>query len=113
MTCALWTDAIAIYTFRACGILELTNPYWTFFRMRISESDEIPLPLVLSKRTLGIIFLAFFIPIRIFYFPIQFWEIPESLPREIFLIGFLPLMLLNSYWALLLVRGAIRETKKC
>lgn len=108
---AMWDDEVGLWVQRGCGVLEFTNPCWTFFRLRISKSSEILLPEVYSKRAAGIIFSFFFLPVRLIYFPLAFWKSPESLPREFFFAIWIPLMLLNLYWSGLLFRGIIRELK--
>lgn len=102
-----------IFTAKICGLIEITNPCWTFLRLRIEDSDEIYLPSWYTKLIAAIVYILVFFFIRIVWFSkVLFYEIPDDIPANIYHITFTPFYLLNIYFFMELIYKFIQAVKK-
>lgn len=107
------SSEIIIFTARLCGLIETTNPFWTFLRLRVEKSDEIPLPHWYTKNISSIVYnLAFFL-VRIVWFSIVlYYETPNSMSPVFYHTTITPFYLLNASFFIVLVWKSIKSFKK-
>lgn len=92
------------------GILEFSGPFWTCLRLRIEKSNEIPLPIWYNKTIAGMIFMVVFFFNRFIWFNYHvIYNTPESIPRPLVWLIFLPFTGLHIYWSYLLIKGFIKQ----
>ena len=104
------TQSIQIFTAETCGILEIANPYWTTFRLRLEKSDEIVIPEWYDRKISGVMFMISFFITRFIWLPwVLYTRIPPEIPILVFCSMSIPFMILSSHWMILLIRGFIRE----
>lgn len=104
---------VQIFTAKVCGVLELSNPFWTYFRLRLDDSHELYLPEWYSKIVAGCVFTVVFFLSRFVIFPIfLYYELPPETPWLVFHSMNTPMWILNIYWMMLLVKGLAKELVK-
>lgn len=102
-----------IFAAKVLGILELSGPCWTFFRLRIKNSDEISLPNWYNKSVAGIVFMITFFWVRFIHFNyVLYIESPPNFDWNVVIFFYIFLQALNVYWMSLLVKGAMKEFQK-
>lgn len=105
-----YDDDCIEYGSKVISIFELANPLWILFKIRITNSDEIKLPVWYTKAIAGIIFIIAFVITRFIIFPyyIYFYFPSCASPFTAAFILF-PIILLSCYWYCLLIKGTIKE----
>ena len=99
-----------IFGSQTLGVFELTNPAWTFLRLRIDNSEEIHLPNWYTKQIAGLVFLISFVAVRFLYFPYFYYiYVPDSTSKTFTYTVYAALMALNVYWVQLLIKGCLKE----
>jgi len=103
-----------VFIAQLSSLLELTGPYWTGLRVHLKESKQIKLPKWYNKTIAGIVFIGWFIPVRLILFPymVYYEGTRVKIAEEALTLIFLPTMIINSYWAFLLIKGTIKTLYK-
>jgi hypothetical protein len=95
---------VMCFSAKLSGLIETTNPLWTFLRLRIEKSDEIWLPDWYTKSISAIVYILAFFFVRIIWVSsFIYYEIPESFPLWMYHITITPFYLLNMYMFLVLI----------
>lgn len=106
------TEAM-LFTAKLCGLIELTNPFWTFLRLRVEKSNEIRLPIWYTKIVAGIIYIILFFCIRIVWLSIILYnDFPANISIEICYMTFIPFYILNLWLFIQLIYKSIQALKK-
>lgn len=113
-TLAFWySPEVIIFTAKVSGIIETSNPFWTFLRLRVENSDEIYLPNWYSKLVSAIIYIIVFFYVRIIWLSeVLYYEMPTEIPPKIRHITFTPFYLLNIYFFIQLIYKFIQAVMK-
>lgn len=113
-TLALFHSSQAVmYTARICGLIEITNPFWTFLRLRVENSNEIHIPRWYNKIIAGIIYIILFFLIRIIWLSyVLYNEFPSNISIEICYVTFVPFYILNIWLFIQLIYKSIQAIKK-
>ena len=77
---------LTIFTAKGCGFLELSNPCWTFLRLRLDRSNKIHLPLFYNKLVAGIVFMIVFLSLELLDYPYFYiMKLPQILHGHYFI----------------------------
>jgi len=102
-----------LFTAKLCGLIELTNPFWTFLRLRVERSDEISLPDWYTKIVAGIIYIILFFCIRIVWLSVILYnDFPANISMRICYITYIPFYILNLWLFIQLIHKSIQAVKK-
>ena len=104
---------VIIFTAKLCGLIEMTNPFWTFLRLRIDKSNEIPLPSCCTKLIAGTVYVLVFFIIRIVWFSIVlYYETPIDIPLKLYYKALALFYIMNAVFFIVLIFGFIQAIKK-
>lgn len=104
------TTPQTIFISQLSALLELTGPYWIGLRVHLKNSKQIILPKWYNKTIAGIVFISWFVPIRLFLFPycVYYEGSRVGISKGALACLFFPTMSVNCYWAFLLLKGTVK-----
>jgi hypothetical protein len=102
-----------IYVSKLIGLIETSNPFWTFLRLRVEKSEEIYLPSWYTRNIAGIVYILAFFFIRIIWFSyVLYYELPDNISLVIYYLTFFPFQILNIYFFYVLISKSIKAIRK-